>query len=112
MIFNQELIDIIHFIIGKGGTGKSQKLISTINEVFNNNINNHQEYLNNKIFVIVPEQFSFEFDKKLYETIEYPEDFSNNNPYAPNLYQNLGAYIYNHINVTKFSKLSKQIIQL
>lgn len=112
MIFNRELIDIIHFIIGKGGTGKSQKLISTINEVFNNNINNHQEYLNNKIFVIVPEQFSFEFDKKLYETIEYPEDFSNNNPYAPNLYQNLGAYIYNHINVTKFSKLSKQIIQL
>lgn len=106
------MINIVHFIIGKGGTGKSQKLISTINEVFDNNIKNNQEYLNKNIYVIVPEQFSFEFDKKLYETIEYPENFSNNNPYAPNIYQNLGAYKYNHINVTKFSKLAEQIIQL
>lgn len=106
------MINIVHFIIGKGGTGKSQRLISTINEVFDNNVKNHQEGLNQKIYVIVPEQFSFEFDKKLYETIEYPENFSNNNPYAPNVYQNLGAYKYNHINVTKFSKLAEQIIQL
>jgi len=112
IILIKELIKIVHFIIGKGGTGKSQKLISTIDNLIEENIKNGLEYLNKNIYVIVPEQFSFEFDKKLYETIDHPEDFSNNNPYSPNLYQSLGAYKYNHINVTKFSKLAEQIITL
>lgn len=101
---------MIHYIIGKGGTGKSHKIIEKIDALINENIKNKVPELNNKIYVLVPEQFSFEFDKKLYETIGVFEDFNNKYTYTPNLYQSLGAYKYNSINVNKFSKLAEDII--
>lgn len=109
-IYIKGVINIIHFIIGKSGTGKSQTLINAINNTIENNIFKGNNNLNSNIDVIVPEQFSFEFDKKLYEIIDHPENFSSDKVYSQSLYNGLGAYKYNHINVTKFSKLAGQII--
>lgn len=101
---------MIHYVIGKGGTGKSHKIISKINDIINDNIKNDTSYLNKNIYVLVPEQFSFEYDKKLYESINNHEDFNNKYSYSPSLYRSLGAYKYNSINVNKFSKLAEDII--
>lgn len=114
------MIYILYFITGKGGTGKSQKMISILSDTIASNVKNgHSEY-NKNVYVIVPEQFSLEFDRKLYNTIDSidhsidlsNDDFRNDTTiYSPNIYNSLGAYKYNQINVTKFTGIAEKIIK-
>ncbi|MGN1480791.1 PD-(D/E)XK nuclease family protein [Porcipelethomonas sp.] len=72
---------MLNFILGGAGTGKSYFLMQKIREYHNEQ----------KIFFIVPEQFSFENDKKLYEF--------------------LGAEKFNEILSLSFTSLSKEIFE-
>ncbi|HHX57030.1 MAG TPA: hypothetical protein GX710_03340 [Clostridiales bacterium] len=71
---------MLNYILGGSGHGKSTELINKIIGEFNSG---------KRIYVIVPEQFSFEFDKKLYNAI--------------------GAEKYNMLNCLTFTTLSKEI---
>lgn len=71
---------MLNYILGGSGHGKSTELINKIIEEYE---------LGKRIYVLVPEQFSFEFDKKLYNAI--------------------GAEKYNRINCLTFTTLSKEI---
>lgn len=71
---------MLNIILGKAGTGKTEYLINMINKI--NNIED--------ILVIIPDQKSFEYDKKLYNK--------------------LGASVYNKIEIYTFSKLAQIII--
>lgn len=71
---------MLNYILGGSGHGKSTELINKIIEEYE---------LGKRIYVLVPEQFSFEFDKKLYNAI--------------------GAEKYNRINCLTFTTLSKEV---
>ncbi len=71
---------MIHYFIGTSGTGKSEALIGVIEK----NIDE-----NNPPIVIIPDQFSFEYDNKLYST--------------------LGAEKYNKIDTRSFQRLAELI---
>ena len=71
---------MLNYILGGSGHGKSTELINKIIEEYGSG---------KRIYVIVPEQFSFEFDKKLYNTV--------------------GVEKYNKINCLTFTTLSKEI---
>lgn len=71
---------MLNYILGGSGHGKSTELINKIIEEYGSG---------KRIYVIVPEQFSFEFDKKLYNTV--------------------GVEKYNEINCLTFTTLSKEI---
>ncbi|MBQ8728352.1 MAG: PD-(D/E)XK nuclease family protein [Oscillospiraceae bacterium] len=71
---------MVEFLLGGSGTGKSTELISKIKEACENG---------RKCIVIIPDQFSFEYDKKLYNA--------------------LGAKMYNNLTVLSFGRLSSDI---
>ncbi len=71
---------MISFILGEAGSGKSSFIIDKIKS---------QADSNKDIYVIIPEQFSFEYERKLYI------DF--------------GSKIFNRINVLSFTTLAKMI---
>lgn len=52
---------MLKFILGGAGTGKSTVIINEINKIADSG---------KKVIVIVPEQFSFDFDRKLYKKLE------------------------------------------
>lgn len=62
------MAEIVRFILGRAGSGKSKK----INEIILNEINSENE----KLMVIVPEQFSFEKEKSMLEFLGN-DKFSN-----------------------------------
>lgn len=74
---------MIKFIIGASGSGKSTELISEIDKQANKN---------REVCILVPEQFSAEFDKKLYSKI--------------------GAVKFNKLFSLSFTGLSRQLFQL
>ena len=51
----------IRFIYGRAGSGKSEFIFNEITQKINNN---------NKIYIITPEQFSYQMERKLLETLE------------------------------------------
>ena len=71
---------MVEFLLGGSGTGKSTELISRIKETSEKG---------RKCIVIIPDQFSFEYDKKLYKA--------------------LGAKMYNNLTVLSFGRLSSDI---
>ncbi len=71
---------MVNFILGPTGSGKSTKIIDCIR---------NQSLKNKKIYVVIPEQFSFEYERKLYNE--------------------LGSSLYNSINVLSFTRLAKTI---
>lgn len=71
---------MVEFLLGGSGTGKSTELISKIKEASEKG---------RKCLVIIPDQFSFEYDKKLYNA--------------------LGAEMYNNLTVLSFGRLSSDI---
>lgn len=71
---------MVEFLLGGSGTGKSTELISKIKETSEKG---------RKCIVIIPDQFSFEYDKKLYNA--------------------LGAKMYNNLTVLSFGRLSSDI---
>lgn len=71
---------MVEFLIGGSGTGKSTELISRIKETSEKG---------RRCLVIIPDQFSFEYDKKLYDA--------------------LGAEMYNGLTVLSFGRLSMDI---
>lgn len=71
---------MLNFILGGAGTGKSEELIEKIRECYDTGKN---------ILVIIPDQFSFEYDKKLYNK--------------------LGAVCFNGLTVLSFSRLAQAI---
>lgn len=71
---------MINFILGEAGTGKSACLIQKIKEYAGSD---------KKIFVIIPEQFSFEYERKMYNE--------------------LGSIVSNKINVLSFTRLARTI---
>ena len=73
---------MLQFILGEAGTGKSTLLIKKIADYLDAGEKN--------IYLIVPEQYSFESDKLVYET--------------------LGAQSFNSIKILSFSRLAKQIL--
>lgn len=75
------VIEMLDFILGGAGTGKTVRIISDIKKAAQSG---------EKCLVIVPDQFSFEYDKKLYDA--------------------LGAAVYNSISVFSFSRLAKEMI--
>lgn len=75
--------NILNFIIGGAKTGKSSELMKRISGSFEDK---------QDIFVIIPDQYSFEFDKKLYNE--------------------LGAVKYNKILVFSFSRIADEIFRL
>lgn len=73
---------MIHIIIGGAGCGKSTRLISILQEKL---------YAQEDVLTLVPEQFSYEFDKKLY--------------------YHLGAAAFNQIETHSFKSLARAIFQ-
>ncbi len=71
---------MVGFLIGGSGTGKSTELIERIKRATEKG---------KKCLVIIPDQFSFEYDKKLYNA--------------------LGAKVYNNLTVLSFGRLSSDI---
>ena len=71
---------MVRFILGEAGSGKSSAIIERIKT--------HAES-GSRIFVIVPEQFSFEYERKMY--------------------QKLGSSVSNSINVLSFTRLARLI---
>lgn len=53
----------IRLIYGRAGTGKSEFILKEIKENLQNN-------LTQKIYIIVPEQFSYATEKRLLETLD------------------------------------------
>lgn len=53
----------MRLIYGRAGTGKSEFILKEIKENLQNN-------LTQKIYIIVPEQFSYATEKKLLETLD------------------------------------------
>ena len=80
LIFRREVIDMVEFITGQAGSGKTSLMFEKIKKC------------NGKQGIIVPEQFSYDFDKKLY--------FS------------LGAEKFNELVSLSFTSISRQIFQL
>lgn len=74
---------MLHLILGGAGTGKSHALMEEIRR---------QADKSRRIFAIVPDQFSFEFDKRLYKILGFKE--------------------YNKVEVYSFSKLSQEIFRI
>lgn len=73
---------MLNFILGGAGSGKSYLMMQKINQLINNG---------NKVIFIVPEQFSFETDKKLYNF--------------------LGSENFNKILSVSFTSLAKEIFE-
>ncbi len=73
---------MLNFILGGAGCGKSYLMMKKISQIINNG---------NKVIFIVPEQFSFESDKKLYNF--------------------LGAENFNKILSVSFTSLAKEIFE-
>ncbi len=71
---------MVRFILGEAGSGKSSVVIERIKK--------HAES-GRRIFVIVPEQFSFEYERKMY--------------------QKLGSVVSNSINVLSFTRLARLV---
>lgn len=71
---------MIHYIIGGSGTGKSTRILNLISQKIDTGISP---------VIIIPDQFSFEFDKKLYK--------------------NLGLNKYNKTDALSFSRLAEFI---
>ncbi len=74
---------MVEFITGAAGSGKSVKMIQKINSIAEQD---------RDIFIIVPEQFSHDFDKKLYRSI--------------------GAKKFNSLSSFSFKGTARQIFQL
>ena len=73
---------MLNFILGGAGCGKSYLMMQKINQFINNG---------NEVIFIVPEQFSFETDKKLYNF--------------------LGSKNFNKILSVSFTSLAKEIFE-
>ena len=73
---------MLQFILGEAGTGKSTLLINKIGDYLDAGEDN--------IYLIVPEQYSFESDKLVYET--------------------LGAQNFNKVKILSFSRLAKEVL--
>ncbi|MBE6839416.1 MAG: hypothetical protein E7507_07770 [Ruminococcus sp.] len=71
---------MLNFILGGAGVGKSEEIIEKIRICSESG---------KKCLVIIPDQFSFEYDKKLYKK--------------------LGAVTYNNLTVLSFSRLAKTV---
>lgn len=71
---------MLHFILGEAGSGKSTCIIENIRQ---------KSAEGKNIFVIIPEQFSFEYERKMYNE--------------------LGSEMFNKINVLSFTRLAKTI---
>lgn len=71
---------MVEFLLGGSGTGKSEELVSRIKKASEQG---------GKCLVIIPDQFSFEYDKKLYHA--------------------LGAKGYNSLSVLSFGRLASDI---
>lgn len=74
---------MLKFILGEAGSGKTSRITETIKET---------AQTGKKIYVIVPEQFSYEYERKMY--------FS------------LGSAVSNSINVLSFTRLAKLIFDV
>ena len=77
-----EVTAVLHFLAGAAGTGKSHKIMEIIGE---------RASAGCSVLVIVPEQFSYEFDRKLYSS--------------------LGAQLFNRIETHSFTSLARGIFQ-
>lgn len=73
---------MLHFIIGRAGCGKSHMLMEIIKE---------KEAAGEIVLAVVPEQFSYEFDRKLYDR--------------------LGAQSFNAIETHSFTSLARDIFR-
>lgn len=71
---------MVNFILGASGTGKSETLLNRIEQAVDEG---------KKICVIIPDQFSFEYDKKLYNR--------------------LGAKKFHSVEVLSFARLAREI---
>ncbi len=71
---------MVNFLLGQTGSGKSTAVVDYIKK---------QSDKDKKIYVVIPEQFSFEYERKLYNE--------------------LGSSLYNRINVFSFTRLAKSI---
>lgn len=74
---------MLRLILGGSGTGKSRALMEEIRR---------QADKNRRIFAIVPDQFSFEFDKRLYKMLGFKE--------------------YHKVEVYSFSRLAQEIFRI
>ena len=74
---------MVHFIIGGAGSGKSTEIMKKINEFSD---------IGKNLCIIVPEQFSYEFDK--------------------NLYRYIGVQKFNQLFSLTFTALSRQLFQI
>ncbi len=73
---------MLNFIVGGAGSGKSHRIIEKIAE----------QDEQSKQIIIVPDQFSFEFDKRLYKM--------------------LGAKKFNSVTVLSFTRLASEIFRI
>jgi ATP-dependent helicase/nuclease subunit B len=73
---------MLHFIIGGAGTGKSTRLMQEVKQLLSREPD---------CIILVPEQFSYEFDKKLYHFI--------------------GAQAFNQLETHSFTSLSRMLFQ-
>ena len=71
---------MLNIISGGAGTGKTFEMMNRIEAAVKNN---------KDVLVIIPDQFSFEFDKDLYER--------------------LGAVLFNRVNVLSFASCNSSI---
>ncbi len=74
---------MVNFIIGESGSGKSVHMVECIKKECSEN---------KKVFVIIPEQFSFEYERKLYNE--------------------LGSTLFNQIYVLSFTRLARMIYDI
>ncbi|MBE6842793.1 MAG: hypothetical protein E7510_08205 [Ruminococcus sp.] len=71
---------MVNFILGESGPEKSEYIVERIRQVCDGS---------KKIFVIIPEQFSFEYERKLYNE--------------------LGSNIFNNVYVLSFTRLARMV---
>ncbi len=74
---------MIHILIGGAGCGKSTRLVEMIQQ---------QNAAGETVLTLVPEQFSYEFDRKLYQT--------------------LGGSAFNHLQTYSFKSLARDVLRI
>ena len=63
-------VKMLRLIYGKSGSGKSSFCFSEISKSIEEEKNKKNKEINNKIYIITPEQFSFTAERKLMDEME------------------------------------------